>query len=726
MRQLLQNMKSGDVRLEEVPVPAPGIRGVLVRTGASVVSAGTEKMVVDMGKKSLLGKAMARPDLVRKVVDKALKEGVNKAYQTVNARLSEPMALGYSAAGTVVEAGIQVPGLQPGQRVACAGAGYANHAEFIAVPQNLVVPVPDGVSTEDAAFTTLGAIALQGLRMADPKMGENFLVIGLGLLGQITVQLLLANGCRVIGSDLDAALAERIDGMGAAGVRPGEDLVEACAAFTQGHGVDGVIICASTPSSEPVTQAAEVTREKGRVVVVGAVGMEVPRAPYYHKEISLMVSRSYGPGRYDPVYEEGGHDYPYGYVRFTEQRNMQAFLGLLAAGRVDVSGLVSHRFDFDEALQAYELIDGSRTEPYLGIVLTYGGAEAVTGAASRIELRPAPVKGDRIGVSVIGAGQYATGVLLPLLAKESRLAPLGMATASGRTAAEAAKAHGFSYCAGDVQELLADDSDLVMVLTRHDSHSPLTAAALAAGKHVFVEKPLALDRDGLAEVCDALGHHAGGQLMAGFNRRFAPLTRQVTAHFADCAGPKVVSMRVNAGEIAADHWTQNPEQGGGRLIGEACHFVDLAEALCGSEITAVQAVAAGDAAKSALLNDNFTLSLNFADGSIATITYTAKGAPGMGKEYIEVFGGGRSAIIDDFRRGLLFEGSGSPTKIGSNTQDKGQAAMLAALVDGLLSGQAAIPVASLLRTTAATFAAVDSIASGGRRTIDLSSFGEFG
>jgi polar amino acid transport system substrate-binding protein len=535
-------------------------------------------------------------------------------------------------------------------------------------------------------------------------------------LGQLTAQILLANGCSVLGTDLNADHVARAERAGVKGIRPGTDVKEACFAATRDYGVDGVIVCAATASSEPVALAGEVSRERGRVVLTGAVGMDVPRDPYFRKEVSLIVSRSYGPGRYDPSYEEGGYDYPFGYVRFTEQRNMEAFLGLVAAGKVDVSGLITHRYDFADALEAYGLIDGSRAEPFLGIVLKYAGAER-TAEPARIDVRPAPVDPGKVAVSAIGAGNYATAVLLPALAKTGAVQFRGIATAGGRSAATAAQRFGFAYTASDVAEVLDDDASVVAILTRHDSHADLAARALEAGKHVFVEKPLALDVDGLTAVrASALAGR--GQLLVGFNRRFAPLTARVREHFAGVTGPKTVTIRANAGVIPLDHWTQDPERGGGRLIGEACHFVDLAQALVGSDVVAVQGVGAGNG-KSPLLNDDFVLTLAMKDGSTAAITYTASGAPAMDKEYVEVFGGGLAAVIEDFRSGTLYGPGGASTKIGGRTQDKGQAAMLTAFIAALRSGTPCVAPDSLLLTTLATFKAVEAIGAGRVLAVDL-------
>lgn len=717
MKQLIQNMKSGALAIEEVPSPQPGVRGVLVENRFSVISAGTEKSLVDLGSKSMLGKARSRPDLVKQVVKKVQTEGLAATYSKVMNRLEAPSPLGYSAAGIVRETGVEVPGIQPGDRVACGGAGYANHAELIAVPRNLVVPIPDGVFLEAAAFTTVGAIALQGVRLAAPLLGEKFLVIGLGLLGQLTVQLLRANGCEVVATDLQPDLVTLAEKFGAVGVGPGEDAVQACLATTGGHGVDGVLICAGTQSNQPIELAGEASRLKGRVVVVGAVGMELPRPPYFKKELNLVVSRSYGPGRYDPVYEEGGEDYPLAYVRFTEQRNMEAFLGLIASGGVDLEPLITHRFAFEKAAEAYGIIQGERTEPYLGILLEYGEAQQAAGPG-RIDLQPAPLPSGKIGVSVIGGGNYVTGVLLPIIKARAETALNGLTTASGRTAQGAGKKFGFRYAGDDVAALLADESQLAVVGTRHDSHGALTIQALEAGKHVYVEKPLALTEAELAGVVAALTAKPDRQVHVGFNRRFAPLVRQAAAHLAGVQGPKTVMIRVNAGAIPMDHWTQDPAQGG-RIIGEACHFIDLAAALTGSDVVSVVARGVKKAEKSPLLNDNVGITLTHADGSVATILYTADGPRGMSKEFIEAFGGGRGIVIDDFRGGRLYDERGGSKKLKGGPQDKGQRGMIDALFDGLASGKPALPFESAALTSLAAIRVVASLATGQALSVSL-------
>lgn len=709
MKQVTQTLKTGVVEVNEVPVPSLGDKFVLVQNKASVISAGTEKTKIDMGKKNLLQKAKARPDLVKQVLKKVKTEGLSKTLQTVTSRLNSPSPLGYSCAGTVVAAGGLVEGLQPGDRVACGGADYANHADLVAIPRNLVVKIPENVSDEEAAFTTIGSIAMQGIRLAQPQMGETFLVLGLGLIGQITVQLLRANGCRAIGVDLDASLVSKAESYGAIGIQPGADVIKVCSELTGGHGVDGVLVCAGTSSNQPIELCGAVTREKGRVVVVGAVKMDIPREDFFKKEINVVISRSYGPGRYDPFYEENGNDYPFGYVRFTEQRNMQTFIELIADGKVDVKSLITHHYHVDEAATAYQLIEGQKTEPYLGVILQYD-AEPFTAdqPTERIAIAAKKVGDDVLGVSFFGAGNYATASLLPVLKTQEKLAFRGLVTASGRSAQGVAKQFEFAFCASEFDEIIGDDTHALLITTRHDTHAAYAAKALLAGKHVYVEKPLGLSIDELKIVHAAHVENNAGQLMVGFNRRFAPLTQKTIAHFSGVQSPLVVNIRVNSGFIPDDHWIQDPEVGGGRVIGEACHFVDLASALVGANPTTVSCIGTAKQNKSALLNDNVIVSLRYENGSVANIVYTADGSKAMPKEYVEVFGGGRSAILDDFKELTLFSGDTNSDKHKLATQDKGQKNMLQQWVDGLRTGEPCVSYESLMATSIATVLAVES------------------
>ena len=720
MKQVIQTLRTGVVEVNDVPVPSLSSSHVFVQNSASVISAGTEKTKVDMGKKNLLEKARARPDLVKQVISKVKTEGIKKTLRTVNSRLDSPSPLGYSSAGTVIAVGGMVEGIQPGDRVACGGAGFANHAEYISVPQNLVVKVPENVSDEEAAFATVGAIALQGVRLAAPQMGETFLVLGLGLLGQITVQLLRANGCNVIGTDLDSDLVELSKEYGATGVSAPGEVANMCRALSGERGVDGVLVCAGTSSNQPIELCGEVTREKGRVVVVGAVRMDIPREDYFKKEISVVISRSYGPGRYDPVYEEGGQDYPYGYVRFTERRNMETILEMLSQGRLDLQRLITHRFSVDEAADAYKLIEGEKKEPYLGIVLQYDGATLTQEDQSRLSVNPTPIKTDRINLSLYGAGNYATASLIPPLESSGMFQFRGLVTASGRSAQGVATKHGFEFCTASFDELLSEDTDCVMVTTRHDTHADAVARAIQGGKHVYVEKPLALSIDELKLVHTAHLANPDIQVMVGFNRRFAPSTQLLAEHFSSVKSPLVVNIRINAGAIPPDHWIQDPEIGGGRMIGEGCHFVDLASAIVGSNPKTVYAAGSAKAGKSAILNDNLCLTITFQNGSIANITYTADGSMSMAKEYVEVFGGGRSAILNDFKEVLLYSGDSEVSRKKLGIQDKGQKAMLAAWASGLINGTPCLNYDCLVTTSMATIMAVESMTIGMPIIVDLS------
>lgn len=723
MKQVTQTLRTGLVEVNEVPIPSLTDKFVLVHNRTSVISAGTEKTKIDMGKKSLFQKAKSRPDLVKQVLAKINTEGFKKTLQTVNSRLDSPSPLGYSCAGTVVAVGGLVEGLQPGDRVACGGADYANHAEFVAVPKNLVVKIPSNVSDEEAAFTTVGSIALQGVRLAQPLLGETFLVVGLGLLGQIAVQLLKANGCTVIGTDLDRDLVLKAEGFGAEGVPPGADIVEVCKALTKGHGVDGVLVCAGTSSNSIIEMCGDVTREKGRVVVVGAVRMDIPRETYFKKEISVVISRSYGPGRYDPFYEENGNDYPIGYVRFTEQRNMETFVNLVSEGRLDIKSLVTHRFPIEDASSAYRLIEGDKKEPYLGIVLQYSINPHAGEGASRILVKPTQVVSNRARLSFYGAGNYATASLLPPMHASNKVVFSGLVTASGRSAQGVAKQFGFEFCAAEFSELLGDDTDAIVIATRHDTHAIAVRDALVAGKHVYVEKPLAITLSELTEIDQAYRSCGKSQLMVGFNRRFAPATQKLREHFSLVKSPLVVNIRVNAGSIPSNHWIQDAKSGGGRMIGEGCHFIDLASAIVGSNVKTVYSVALAKADKSAVLNDNICLSLTFNNGSVANITYTADGAKAMPKEYIEVFGGGRSAVINDFKEVSLFVGDGQVKHLNFGVQDKGQKNMIMAWLASLSSGTNCVDYSCLMTTSIATIMAVESLSVAMPLTVDLDQLG---
>ena len=766
MRQVVCSRRTGEVRLADMPAPACPAGGVVVRTRRSVVSPGTERQVIELARKSLLGKAAARPDLVRQVIGKVRTEGVAATLQKVGARLDEAVALGYSAAGDVVEAGAGADGLRPGDRVAVAGAGYAAHAEFNAVPRNLCARLPPGVSYADGAFATVGAIALQGVRQAEPRIGERVAVIGLGLIGLLTAQILKANGCAVLGVDPDgdrAALARRL-GVDAAVAGDG---AAACDAFTAGRGADAVVITAATPSNGPVESAAEMARPRGRVVAVGLVGLNVPREPFYRKELDLRLSTSTGPGRYDPTYEEEGRDYPFAHVRFTEQRNLESFLYLVEQRKVTPAALVTHKLAFADALDAYALLDGRPpassprppaaggellrrgrvlpagrldegrrpavdVEPLrrpLGIVLEYPDdvpphrtvrLEAGPAGPRRIEAGPAGRAGAAAGgdlrVGVFGAGRFARGVLLPRLAGQPGVRLAGVCTRSGGGARDAAERFGAAVATSDPARLLDDpDVDAVVVATRHASHAALAAAALRAGKHVFVEKPLCISEAELDDVERALDEARGAGrapcLMVGFNRRFSPHARAVRAAFAEReagGAPMVVTYRVNAGTLLDGSWLADPREGG-RLVGEACHFVDFCGALVDAEPLEVTAGGIAPARGGDGAGDTVVVTVRYADRSLATIQYVTVGHPGLPKERCEVSAGGRTAVVDDFRV-TRFHGGGRTVR---GRQAKGFAEALRAFVDACRGGGPwPIPWRSLAATHRVCFAAARSLRTG--------------
>lgn len=711
MKQIIQSYRTGELWLADVPSPALRGSGVVIRTAASLISAGTERMIVTLAKKSLLGKAQTRPDLVRKVIDTIKTEGLSPTLVKVFAKLDTPIPLGYSCAGTVAEAG-ERSGLRVGDRVACAGAGYATHAEYNFVPKNLCVRIPNGVDFADASYATLGAIALQGVRQADLRLGESVAVIGLGLLGLLTVQLLKASGCRVIGSDFDASKCELARRLGADEAM-GPGLANAVAAFTQGRGVDAVIITAATKSNEPIEIAAEACRPKGRVVVVGMVGMDVPRDLFYTKELDLRLSMSYGPGRYDPAYEEAGHDYPFAYVRWTEQRNIEAFLDLVAAGKVTPSALTTHRFAIDDALRAYDLLEGKPKEPYLGIVIDYQQEESTTPPPRRIELLTATPVAERLGIGFIGAGNFAKSVLLPALTRRAGVALTGLCTATGMSGVESGKRHGFRFATTSVDELLADASThAVFVATQHHTHAAFVTRALEAGKHVFVEKPLCTTAEELARIDELVRGlpRPAPCLAVGFNRRFSPHVTAIRRVFASRTTPLVVNYRVNAGVAPPNSWVQDPDRGGGRVVGEVCHFVDLAEFLVGSDLQSVYAASIRTSDRRNVSEDSVVILLTYGDGSLATIQYVAHGSSQVPKERCEVCADGVTAILDNYRR-TTFHGSRTPAVIGRLAKgfDEEITAFLRTIRVG---GEWPIPYDSLARTTRATFAILESLREG--------------
>ncbi|PWH12559.1 MAG: hypothetical protein DDG60_12270 [Anaerolineae bacterium] len=719
MKQLLQNLKNGQTTIAEVPIPTPRAGQALVRVAASLVSAGTERMVVEFAEKNLLGKARSRPDLVKQVLDKMQREGVLPTLQAAFNRLDSPMPLGYSSAGVITTLGAGMDGFYIGQRVACAGGGYAVHAEYNLVPRNLLTPLPDDVDFESAAFTTLGAIALHGFRLAEPQLGENVAVIGLGLLGLLTIQLASAAGCRVWGTDTNperVALAEQF-GVSACSRA---QAVDSAQAFTAQRGFDSVIICADTASNDPVELAGIIARDRAKIVATGAVGLTFPRKIYFEKELSFINSRSYGPGRYDPTYEENGHDYPIGYVRWTEGRNFQAIVSLLESGKLNVQPLITHRFPLEQAAQAYELIIGKKKEPFLGVLLQYPADSLSSSPVIRFSRSTSKPENWQTGkpenpitVGVLGAGLFANATLLPALKKVKDVELVGIASAGGLHAAHSGKKFGFRYACSDEGQILDDpEINTVAILTRHDSHADLAVRALKAGKHVFVEKPLAVNGNQLVAIIDQLQITNNQLLTVGFNRRFAPLAIQLAAHFASRAEALYIHYRVNAGYIPLNHWTHDPEQGGGRIIGEGCHFIDFLTFLVGAPPVAVSAVALPNGGK--YREDNVSMTFTFADGSVGVVDYLANGDKSFPKERVEVFCGGSVAVLDDFRTlETVKDGKKKTVKLAS--QDKGHFNEMQALVRAIREGIPPIPYDQLIGVTQASFAAVESIRKNGEK-----------
>ncbi len=713
MKQVIQSFRDGKLQIDEVAAPTLKSAGAMVQTHISVVSVGTERAVTEFASQGLAGKAHSRPDLVKQVIRKVRSDGLVSAYKTSMARLDVPLALGYSSMGEIIDVGSAVAGVKAGDRVACAGGGYASHAELVYVPRNLMVKVPEGIADEDAAFAAVGAIALQGTRLADLRLGEKVVVIGLGLLGLLAVQMAKASGCTVIGTDLDPERVQLAKELGAdAAVVTDPALVEEMVMnLTSGRGADAVIITAATKSNGPTELAGEISRPKGRVVAVGDVGMNIPRRVYYPKELEYRVSMSYGPGRYDPNYEEKGIDYPYAYVPFTQQRNMETFLQLVKEGRVTPSRLITHRFSILEAEKAYEMIQGENSSECLGVIFTYPNEVSTS---RRVEVSPGKHKviSEHVArVGMIGAGNYATLMLLPHLSKMENVELVGVSTSTGMSGKHAAQKFGFRFCTTDNAQILEDeDVNTVVIATRHNLHAELAAGALSSGKHVFVEKPLALNEEELRHVVDA-ANNSGRDVMVGFNRRFAPLVLEAKRFFGEQTGPLSMLYRVNAGAIPLDHWTQDSEEGGGRVIGEVCHFVDLLQFLCGSEPVRVYALA-GAKPEGVYAEDNLTITIAFENGSIGNIAYFSTGDRVIPKEYIEVYGAGKTFIIEDFRRARYASG-GNVRTIKGRGQDKGQAGMLSAFVDSVLGRRAVpIPFDELVYTTLATFRILDSARAG--------------
>ena len=705
MKQLLQNIKNGKSIVEDVPIPAPRAGQALVKTEASLVSAGTERMVVEFAEKSLVGKARSRPDLVKQVIDKARREGVLNTAQSALNRLDQPMALGYSSAGTVVALGNSTQGFKVGQRVACAGGGFAVHAEYAIVPRNLLTPIPDNVDFESAAFTTLGAIALHGFRLAEPQIGESVAVIGLGLVGLLVAQIATAAGCNVLGIDLDPTRIALASFLGLEAVHR-EKAIDSATAFTASRGFDVILICADASSNDPVELAGVIARDRARVVATGAVGLDIPRKVYYEKELSFINSRSYGPGRYDSSYEEDGNDYPLGYIRWTEGRNFEAVVDLMAKDKLKVKPLITHRFPIEKATQAYDVITGKKNEAFLGVLLTY--PEGKTKEERKVVFPLSSFKStSSIKLGVLGAGNFANAILLPAIKKAGDIELVGIASSGGLHAQHSGKKFGFKYAASSDDEVINDPNiNTVAILTQHDSHTELAVKALKAGKHVFVEKPLAITSTQLSAISKQLEADSTSLMTVGFNRRFASLAQTLSSFLFHRNEPLHAHYRVNAGYLPLNHWTHDPEIGGGRIIGEACHFVDFITFLVGAVPVSISAHALPD--NSRYREDNVSMTFTFPDGSIGVVDYLANGDKSVPKERVEVFCGGKVAVLDDFVSLQMIE-DGKKKEI-KGAQDKGWfnewKAFTKAIREG---GPLPIPYEQLIGVTKSTFAAVESL-----------------
>ena len=714
MKQVIQNFKTGELFVDDVPMPSISKGMVLVENKFSLISAGTERGTVKVGKATLLGKAKQRPDLVAQVLQNIKKEGLKATVDKVKTKLDSLKALGYSTSG-VVMASMDTNGVfKAGDRVACAGQDYASHSEVVGVPQNLVVKIPDNVSFEEASFTTLGAIALQGVRQANPTLGENICVIGLGLLGQITTQLLKANGCKVFGIDLSPDLIELAKESGAeeALLRSAPNLLKAIENFTKGYGFDKVIITAAAPSNDPIELSAIITRKKGQVIVVGAVKMDIPRDPdFYRKELELKMSCSYGPGRYDVSYEEDGHDYPFAYVRWTEQRNMEAFLNLISQRSLNMKVLTTHEFDIENAEKAYDIVLGKTQEPHIGILIKYSDNEQKN--VTKYNISSNSIKD--LNVGVIGAGSFAQSYLIPFV-KSFGASLDTVVTSKGVTSKNVAQKFGFNNSSSDANDIFSNAAiNTVFIATPHNSHAEYVLQALKSNKNVFVEKPLAMNCDELENISNAL-EKSTSKLMVGFNRRFAPISIAIKKEFNNIAEPKVINIRVNAGFIPKEHWTQNDNLGGGRVIGEMCHFIDLMQFFTESEPVKVYAECIQTSNTKLKPDDNIAIIVKFKNGSIGNLTYLANGCKSLPKEQIEVFSGGKIGRIHDFRNGEVHKNN-KITKL--KFAGKGHKEEVHEYMNSLTNSNIESPISfeSIRLTTLTTFKILDSISTGLPQTL---------
>ncbi len=704
MLQIVQHQKSGEILTENFPVPQCPNNGILVRTAYSLISAGTEKTSVTNAKSSLLQRARKQPDDVKLVLQFIKKEGLMSTLRRVTGKLNSFKQLGYSASGVVIES--RCSEFKVGDRVACGGAGIANHSEIIAVPKNLVVKLNDNVGLDEAAYTTVGSIAMQGVRQGDLRLGETVAVIGLGLIGQITVQLLRASGCRVIGLDVNPSLFPKAIEYGCSHTFKSDfSSKESIKAFTNGIGCDAVLITAGTSSNQPVELAMEICRKRGKVVVVGAVGMNIPRNPFYQKEIDFKISCSYGPGRYDPDYEEKGIDYPAAFVRWTENRNMQAFVDLISSKRIDVKSLTTHTFEAKNAADAYNLVTGKVKEEYLGILLKYAENSDLEKSVKLKSIDSAK----NVKIGFIGLGSFAQNYLIPAL-KKSDVAFSGVATTNSVNAKTAANQNGFSFCTTDGSEIIKNnDVNTIFIATRHDSHAKFVLESLNSGKNVFVEKPLAINQIELDEIIEAY-NKSNAQVMVGFNRRFSKSFGIIADFFKNRSDTMTIIYRVNAGFIPKTHWVQFKEQGG-RIIGEVCHFIDTMVFLTKAKPVRIYAECTSSTNNDVINEDNVSINIKFSDGSIGTILYFANGDSSVAKEYCEVYCERSTAIMNNFESVSLFKAGKS--KIVKSDGKKGIEEEVLQTISSIKKGKnMPIEFDELIAVTKATFAAVDSLKSG--------------
>lgn len=712
MKQIVQNFKTGEMRLEDIPSPVIKGNGILVRSFYSLISAGTEKMIIDLAKKSYLGKAQERPDLVKQVINKVKNEGLINTYKSVMNKIETPIPLGYSCVGQVVEVSSKIDDVKVGDFVACAGAGYANHAEINYVPQNLFVKIRNVEKLQELAFTTLGSIAMQGIRQAEVAFGEYVAVVGLGLLGQITAQILKAAGCRVIGFEFDPLKIDLAmkNGMDAGVVLGKEEPVKKVNDFTDGYGVDKIVITASTKENAPVELAADIARDRATVVMVGVTGMDLPRKPYYDKELNFKFSRSYGPGRYDYQYEEKGNDYPIGYIRWTERRNMQEFVRLVEEGLVNIEPLITHVFTFEKALEAYSMItDNPNKERFIGVLLKYDADKnieskvAITNSKKNMENSP-------IKVGLIGAGNFTQSVLMPEFSKISDIDLVGVASAQGMHAKNIADKYGFKYAAGNYKEILDDKNvNLAVITSTHNLHYTMVEESILKGKDVYVEKPLCIKEEELEAIKELIKSHPERSLMVGFNRRFSKHVQEIKKLFSANSSPYMITYRVNAGNIPKGHWINDPEVGGGRIIGEVCHFVDLVQYIVGSKPVQVYTQKMSDSKNDIINEDNIVTTMSFEDGSVANILYSSVGDKSYPKEKIEIFSNGMVVSCENFLKTTIWNG-GKVNKVKTSGMDKGFYLLYSKYID-YLRGKSDIPITmdEIFLNTLATFKVKESL-----------------